>query len=360
MKTEARQSFRAMAFAIVALSCTACGERHEVSAATASAKGLIALAEAQPRGAPAVGWRVVEGLGVPVWLFYPAALSEPESTPLVNQGALPDDYTTALRRRFGPVAAATLVAAPGRALFGAAMADGQHLLLVLAPGAAMGGRDYRLVIEALAARGYVVAVLRPTGSPAASDVRYSEAADEIGVALAKLRKIAGLRDEKGLIDATSPLLIGHSLGGAASVLAAARTGGCAVNIDGDFGGASVTASPTGPVLYVVGDPGLDRASDVARRAQVWHTVSGRSGGRALALGIAGMRHFDVADAANLPLDVIPPDRREGRFGKIGGANARRILIDLIDQFANYCRKDERLPLSVALRLPPEARRIFGN
>ncbi len=357
---QLRQLFGQVAIAIAALPCTACGERPEASGATASAKGLAALAEAQPRGATAVGWRVLDGLGVPAWLFYPAVLTEPATSLPVIQKTLPDGYSLALRRRFGAVAAATLVAAPGHALPDAAMADGVHPLLVFAPGAGMGGRDYRLFVEALAAQGYAVALLRPTGSPAASDVRYSESADEIGNALENLRKMAGLQEGKGRIEATTPVLIGHSLGGTASVLAATRTGVCAINIDGDFGGASVTSRPSGPVLYVIGDPSLDRASDVARRAEVWRTVSGRSGGRALALGIAGMRHFDIADAANLPLDLIPPDRREGRFGNIGGANARRVMVDLVVQFAGYCQSSGGLPLSAALRLPPEARSTFGH
>lgn len=351
---------RSLTTACSVLACVACGEPPESSNAMPSAEGLAALADAQPRGTPAIGWRALHSLGVPAWLFYPSAPAGPDTMPSVARQALPDDYVTGLRRRFGPVAAATLAAARGNALLDAEMAKGGHPLLVFAPGAAMGGRDYRLFIEALAARGYAVAVLRPTGSPVASDQRYAEAADEIVAALEKLGEMAGRQDEEGRIDRAVPVLIGHSLGGAASALAATRTRACAVNIDGDFGGASETAAPIGPVLYVIGDPRLDRADDVARRTQVWRAVSARSGPGAMALGVAGMRHFDLADAASLPVGIIPPERRDGRFGSIGGAGARQVLVDLVDQFAEYCRRARSVPLSATLRLPSEAAPTLGR
>ena len=49
-------------------------------------------------------------------------------------------------------------------------------LVVLTPGANLGGASYLRLAEALAARGYVVAVLHPHGSPGASETRYAAAA----------------------------------------------------------------------------------------------------------------------------------------------------------------------------------------
>lgn len=357
-----------VAVALAALAAAACGGPQDAAPAQPSAAGLQALADAEPPGTQAIGWREIEGMGVAAWLFYPAAPLPPAARaandlaapPSVPQSDLPGDYADNLRRRFGPVASATLVAAPGHARRDADMARGAHPLLIFMPGAAMGGRDYRLFAEALAASGHAVAVLRPLASPGASDERYAAAAAEIVSALGHLSRIAAAPESAGRIDAARPVLVGHSLGGAAAVLAAVRTGACAVNVDGDFGGASAAAAPTGPVLYLIGDPALDRASDVARRDAVWRKVSARSGGQALALGIAGMRHFDIADAAHLPPRLIPEERREGRFGPIGGAAARRLLVDLVGQFALACRTDRDAPLSQTLRLPPQARPIFAR
>jgi pimeloyl-ACP methyl ester carboxylesterase len=342
---------RILTLALASLALAACGEPSAVPAANPSPEGLAALAEAAPGGTDAVGWRAIAGLGVPAWLFYPAAQSAGAPAPAAGEPRLPGDYAQGLVRRFGPVAAATLLAAPGHAIADAPMAKGAHPLVIFAPGAAMGGRDYRLFAEALAARGLAVAVLRPTGSPGASDDRYGEAAGEIAAALAALRGKSG-------IDAARPVLVGHSLGGAAAVLAAARTGACAANIDGDFGGATAQAVPGAPVLYVIGDPDLDRPRDVARRAEVWRAVSARAGDQALALGIAGMRHFDMADAAHLPTGIVPEERREDRFGSIGGPRARAVLVDLVSGLAQACRQTARTPLAQALPLPGEARAIF--
>lgn len=336
---------------------SACDAPSDSPAASPSAEGLRVLAKPAPSGERAIAWREVEGLGVPAWLFYPAAPSVGAETLPAEPAPLPESYAAGLRRRFGPVAAATLVAAPGHARFGAAIAEGRHPLIVFTPGAAMGGRDYRLFVEALAARSYAVLVLRPTGSPRATEERYGEAASEIVAALAALRGVAG-GDGEGGIDTARPVLVGHSLGGAAAVLSATRTGACAVNLDGDFGGATARPAPAVPLLYVIGDPALDRPADLARRAEVWRGVAGSAGVQALALGISGMRHFDLADAAHLPPGLIPADRREGRFGSIGGAAAQRVLVDIVVQFVEACRTGTKAPLSAVLRLPPEARPIF--
>lgn len=348
---------RTMALVLAVLAASSCSEASDAPAAEPSVEGLEALADAVPEGTDAVGWRVLEGFDVPAWLFYPVTHPAEAQTPSAGQPLLPDSYATGLRRRFGPIAGATLIAAPGHALHGAAMAAGTHPLIVFAPGAAMGGRDYRLFAEALAARGRAVLVLRPTGSPGASDERYAEAADEIATAIVGVRGMTFVQGE-GQIDAARPVLVGHSLGGAAAVLAAARTGACAVNIDGDFGGATAEAGPSGPLLYIIGDPDLDRAADVARRAEVWRKVAGYAGGQAVALALRGMRHFDLADAAPLPPGVIPEERRTGRFGSIGGAAARRALVDLVEQFAAHCSGSGTLPLKAVLRLPPDAPPIF--
>lgn len=346
-----------IALVLVAFAVSSCGERLEAPAAEPSVEGLASLAEAKPSGTSAVGWRVLEGFDVPAWLFYPAMPSVAAQKPSAEQPLLPESYATSLRRRFGPIAEATLIAAPGHAIHGAAVARGVHPLIIFAPGAAMGGRDYRLFAEALAARGHAVIVLRPSGSPAVSDERYSEAADEIAAAVAAVRSMTSLK-RKDQIDASRPVLVGHSLGGAAAVLAAAQTGACAINIDGDFGGATAEAVPSEPLLYVIGDPDLDRAADVVRRAEVWHKVAAHAGGQAVALALKGMRHFDLADAAQLPLGIIPEESRAGRFGSIGGTKARRALVDLVEQIVVHCRDGGTLPLKAGLRLPLLARPIF--
>jgi hypothetical protein len=356
-KRRAQRPAMILTLALASRALAACGEPAAAPPVAPSSEGLAALAEALPGGSGAVGWRVIEGLGDPAWLFYPAEKSPDDSIPPAGQQRLPGDYAEGLSRRFGPVAAGTLLAAPGHAVANAPMAQGTHPLVIFAPGAAMGGRDYRLFVEALAARGLAVTVLRPLGSPGASDARYGEAANEIAAALAVLRTApAGESDRR--IDARRPVLVGHSLGGAAAVLAGARTGACAANIDGDFGGASAEALLRVPVLYVIGDPDLDRPGDVARRTGVWRAVASHSGGQALALGITSMRHFDIADAAHLPPDLIPAERRKGRFGSIAGARARAVLVDLVEQFADVCQAGRTASLSAALRLPPEAKAVF--
>lgn len=224
---------------------------------------------------------------------------------------LPPAYEQALARRFGADAAADLVAAAPSYL-GEAPPAPVRGAVVFAPGAGLGSRDYRILLSHLAQAGFDVFALRPLGSPEASADRYAEAAGELKSAAEHVARLRG----------TSCIaLAGHSLGGAAAVLAAhdLPQAKAAIDLDGDFVGASVSARPMVPVLYITGDESRDSARTIKRRKKDWADVSARSRDPRRVVR-PRLRHYDFLDAAALPRERIPDDRR-AQFGPQGGGRA---------------------------------------
>lgn len=331
-----------------ALACLGCSAPPQAQSGASQGAGVVmatAIEAVRPGGPHPVG--VAEGpalaSGATTRLYYPAADASGE---VRAEGPSPD-HRADLARRFGPDAAGILAQAVTAARRGAAPATGRFPLVVFQPGASMGGGDYRLLIEDVASRGYVVLVLNPEGSPPVSGGRYRQAAAELveAVALARSGAVAGIEGDRVAV-------IGHSLGGAAAVMALADLpGAVAVNLDGDYNGPTRIPAD-GRVLYLLGrtEGEADRSRD--RRARVWREAA-QGASDAVALQVPDVRHFDFADAA-LIQDAVPEDRRRTRFGAIGGAKAHALTTDLVAGFLDSRLKGQADAWSAARARHPEA------
>lgn len=314
--------------AALAMPVASCSPPAPKVAEHPTAAGVAAIDGARLAGPHPVGLRASAGPGGAMWLFYPAATDKAAGP----APSLTADYKTALARRFDGQAAADLIAARGPVAWGAAPLAGAHPLLIFTPGASMGSHGYRALLAGLASRGYVVAALDPLGSPPVGDARYGEAADAIGrtaQALAARDAIDGIPIDRRCVAA-----IGHSLGGAASVLALARSPvplAGAVNIDGDYSGPAKAPAAARPILYITGHDQTEGDSNFRRREAVWALVAnGQASARHVEL--ADLRHFDVHDAALLPAATIPSRLRIHRFGPMGGTRALATVDALIADF----------------------------
>lgn len=308
---------------------------------------LAPVESSRPAGPHAVGATAGPTLeaGVASRVYYPAAATGGRRRP----EDFSEEHRTGLERRFGAGVAEALGRALTAARWDAPRAEGRYPLVVFQPGAAMGSTDYRLLLEDLASRGYVVLALHPDGSPRASGERYAQAAQELTQAVAAAR--AG---HPALVDAdtTRVALIGHSLGGAAAVMALSSVpGALAVNLDGDFSGA--TAIPPGaPVLYILGQTDGESDGSRARRSGVWRDVS-NGASDAVPLQVVKLRHFDFSDAALLR-HAIPEERRRNRFGTLDGPAAHALTTDLVAGFLDGRLKHDAAAWPAALSRHPEA------
>lgn len=255
-------------------------------------------------------------------IFYPARTS---GAPWA--AATSDARRQGLTRRFGGGAAEALSAARTTAKEDAEATPGRFPLLIFQPGAGVGSLEYRLLLEDLGSRGFVVLALHAQTSPQASEARYAEAAREFLEALTASRD--GGDPGLAIADTSRPVFIGHSLGGAAAVIALSEApGGVAVNLDGDLMRAPRLGDRSS-VLYLIGRNPAESDASRARRAGVWREAAGQAD--AVALQIGDMGHFDFSDVALLKANV-PENRRPGRFGPIDGAEAQALTADLVGAF----------------------------
>jgi len=328
---------------LAALACFGCTAAQDVAAPA----DVAPIEAVQPRGPYAVGVAALPAAhgAADGRLYYPAgdggAAPAPSMTP---------ERSRMLERRFGPAVASALDRAITAARRDAPSLPGPFPLVIFQPGANMGSDDYRLLIEDLASRGYAVLALNPRHSPGASRERYAAAADEILAALARVRADGSPLFAE--VDATRLAFVGHSLGGAAGILALSRApGAVAVNLDGDLPPGSA-APPEASILYVLGQTAGEAERSRNRRADVWRGLSGGSDNDE-ALQVATMKHFDFTDAALLQAR-IPPDLRRPRFGEIGGDRAHALTGDLVAAFLDSRLKGEPEAWAAALERYPEA------
>lgn len=331
---------------LLSLLCLGCSAPPD-AAAPARQVDPAPIEAVRPTGPHAVG--VAEGPalggGVRSRVYYPAAAGGRPAAP----EPVTAEHRAELARRFGPAAVEALAAAEPAARRNAPRADGAFPLVVFQPGASLGGGDYRLLIEGLASRGYVVLVLNPDGSPRASAGRYPVAADELVEAVALAR--AGHASLTGA-DTTRVALLGHSIGGAAAVMALDRVpGALAINLDGDYAVATRIPEPS-PVLYLIGRSDGEGQGSRARRAAAWRDASAGAAD-AVVLQVDGLKHFDFADAA-LIQSAVPEAQRRERFGVIGGRAAHDLTVELVAAFLDSRLKGDAAAWPAAVARSPQA------
>ncbi len=295
------------------------------------------------------------------WMYYPAAQPVAEGGVALD-GAWADAYRPSLARRIGPAAAQAFLGMRWHAGEGVAAADGRFPVLVFAHGYHQLPTSYTALIEALVARGYAVfaiaapgfAEVVPLGDGRVApnlpldDDGYAKFAQDIASAVAALPKLDATAGTPfaGHLDTSRVGVFGHSVGGAAAVLAAARTPAdapdiaAAANLDGDYAGASATAQPRVPLLYITTQPPSREASpksswddenNEVRRAGIWRHVAAASP-RALRVRVGGMFHANFQDEALLPASAIPRKLRGTRFGAIDGVRGLELTSRLLAGF----------------------------
>ena len=227
-------------------------------------------------------------------------------------------------------------------------------MLVLSTGLGVFLPAYTTLAEQLASQGYFVfGIEHPGGSgnvvlpdgtlvpvdpqlevptdPSLAEAAEAFAHDIQAVTTAALDANSSLGAFAGHLDAARVGALGHSLGGAASVLAAARlqTLRAAVNLDGSFRGEALTAGPNRPVLFMSGDG--HRAED-----ETVDQFFANARARVFWVEVAGSAHMNFSDVGfYVPLlQAIDPTSTAGDLdvGAIAPSRMRTIMLAYVSAF----------------------------
>lgn len=290
------------------------------------------------------------------WLYYPTTQA-PAIGGVALDGAWAEAYRPSLERRLGAAAAQAMLAARWHAS-AAPAAPGRFPVLVFAHGYHQLPTNYSALLEGLASRGYVVLAIASPGiaevvpqagnrmapNQPLDDRSYDTMARDIASAIGELPTLDASAGKSwaGHLDLDRVGVFGHSVGGAAAVLASARVPRvrAAANLDGDYAGAAAVEQPRVPLLYVTSQPpdrpaqprsDWDTERNEIRRDRLWRQLASRSP-RALRVRVGGMFHANFEDSALLPAAAMPRKLRANRYGSIDGARGLDFTVRLLAGF----------------------------
>lgn len=255
-----------------------------------------------------------------------------------------------------------------------APASGRFPLIILEPGMGFSAPQYQTLAEDLAAAGFVVAGVTPTGSANVTVVgghlagstdrgdppdlgshhgRPEAEADRLVLAWSTAaRAVAGkLRHTKIIADhlQRGTVYVGHSFGGAAALQACLDDQGCrgAVDLDGTQFGAVVGKGLDKPLMLISSSDSCITGSCPTGATvnpddrRIARTLLQHSRGPAWCRSVAGVRHFNFSDYGAYYIAL--PLRKLLALGSVDGAQALRTIDSAVIAFATYATTGQTRP-----------------
>jgi pimeloyl-ACP methyl ester carboxylesterase len=302
---------------------------------------------------------------VPVFIYYPVQTGQALQFIIPTEGWR-QEYLPILQKKLGATAGQALAFSKGHfAENGVAVRNKKFPLLLFSHGLGWSTLEYSAIIHELVSAGYIVAAVNSsplapvlqasTGkflTATAPKDKYQLAADDLLFVLQEIKKNNALIP---VIDKHANLkqigVGGHSLGGAAAILAAsvAPEIKAAVNMDGDMMDASMKAAPKGSVLFLNQIPSAfeNRSFDEMikdqsigwRYQQMNNTTANVSGG--MYISIAGMYHSNFQDYALMPDGWITENIRKARLGPIDGKSCLQLITNTLITYFDQELKGKR-------------------
>jgi dienelactone hydrolase len=252
-------------------------------------------------------------------------------------------------------------------------------LILFAPGMGWSTLEYSYIIQELVSAGYMVAALNSSplapvlqasdGTFIAADKpkdSYQLIADDITFVLHQIKTgSAPLQNVTKHIDIERVAMAGHSLGGAAAILASDMNPGikAAVNMDGDMMDASMKAAPRGSVLFLNQIPAafekksfneMQADPDLGwRYQQMTKTTANASQGKYIA--IAGMYHSNFQDYSLLAPAMIPENIRKFRLGPIDGSKCLQVISKALVSYFDEALNGNKTASTTFEKVAPELR-----
>lgn len=303
---------------------------------------------------------------LPIWVWYPTE----KSGAVIPQHPLNDQWRTEqgkyLDTKVGPGASRFLqsleVWSVPDAPIGAVKE--RFPVLIFGPGHTWLPTDYCTIVEDIVSHGYIVVGYVPTGCPGVTQLQSGKLVPAtltihqqditFDDALFVTKHISRLESSwlKDIIDTARVGIFGHSQGGVAATVVAAKdpTIKAFVNLDGDLMGTALLAKARQPALLLSNDERVAIAAATGkwdregrerseyRRHADWVRATDDAP-VALRIRIEGTRHLNFNDLALVPLDQMTAEERKNKVGEVDGTQALKVISTLTRQFFDtYLKK----------------------
>ncbi|WP_247236712.1 chlorophyllase/cutinase-like alpha/beta fold protein [Telluribacter sp. SYSU D00476] len=323
---------------------------------------------------------------LPVWVWYPAAkgLKPTPHYPLPDRWR--QEQGRYLDKKVGKAGSQYLQHLNVWSVPDAAVAaeGGPFPVLLFGPGHTWLPTDYSTLIEDIVSHGYMVVGYVPTGFPGVTQLASGAIVpgtltvhqQDIVFADAQFvrRRLNRLASSwlRGTMDTTQVGIWGHSQGGIAATVVAARdsTIKVVVNLDGDLMGSALRVKVKQPALLLSNDERIGiqastqkmdregRERSEYRRHADWVRATDDTN-VSLRVRITGIRHLNFNDLALIPAGEMTAAERKDKLGPADGAGSLRTISPLTRQFFDaYLRKDKFYTLVQLEETYPEVQALL--
>ncbi len=292
---------------------------------------------------------------IAAFIYYPVLsgnVQDEEVLPNVNWQT---DHYEKVRKKVGDSLATVMIKQTVKLATKGEMLNKKMPLIIFGPGLGWLPTDYTYLLASLASRGYLVVAI--TGVPISKKVYfpdqtfehtdrvsadYKKMGDYFSLAISQILKRSENKETIfNLVDTSKVFVMGHSISGAATLMAAQhndRIKGL-INLDGDVNDEFKNIQPKQAILYVTTQP-FDVSSTHAetwledrnelRRDNAFVNNSKHSI-KSIRLKIPEMYHADFLDVAQHK-EHISKDYNRKNYGSIPFARSSEIMIESITSF----------------------------
>lgn len=261
-----------------------------------------------------------------------------------------------IRKKIGDSVAIKLITSQISLASNGKTPDKKMPFIVFGPGLGWLPTDYSYLLASLASKGYIVVAV--TGLPISNHIYFPdntfESIDKVNVDYTKtadylsftVNQILIQSEDKNsrlfeLIDTSKVIVVGHSISGAASLIAASKNQSikAVVNLDGDVNDEFENIQPVQPILYITTQPpGADNPivetwneeKNEKRRDNAFLNNTTRCK-NCIRIKIPEMYHRDFLDASKFKANISAACNRKN-FGKISFTSSSEIIIQSISNF----------------------------
>jgi dienelactone hydrolase len=302
---------------------------------------------------------------LPVFIWYPAEKIKIEKA----YNSLPDSWQTEqirfFNKKMGESASQFLNQLKTWSVPNAPIAQlpGKWPVLVFGPGLTWTPAEYRTLIEEIVSNGYIVVAYVPAGFAGTTQLANGKIVNGtldvpqqdilFSDALFVETHLAYLQNSwlKGHMDIDNVGVFGHSIGGAAALVSAAKDSSikAVADLDGDLMGSALTEKLSQPSLFLCHDErsaiakaekkmekeGRERSE--YRRHSDWVRATDDAK-ISLRLRITDIEHLNFTDLALIPASRMTDSERKNKLGEADGVSSLKLIADLTREFFDYCLK----------------------